>query len=139
MWVGSWAADFPPFTLLSVSLDACEKAQDVSFRSESEIYNLCPGPVFSSGESSPRHFYLRPHTNVLLFGRTPLFLSRLLTRVPIQSFERWVGGRALGGSRNFEVSPIQSVKKHELFKEGNTIINCNGRIQGHHNQLLSGL
>jgi hypothetical protein len=98
-----------PIIYSSERISGCmrESTDDVSFRSESEIYNLCPGPVFSSGESSPRHVRPIAHKR-LLQGRTPLFLSRLLTRVPIQSFERWVGGRALGGSRNFEISPIQS-------------------------------
>jgi hypothetical protein len=38
--------------------------------------------------------------------RTPLFLSRLLTRVPSRTFVWEVGSGALGSSRNFEVSPF---------------------------------
>ena len=35
----------------------------------------------------------------------PLFLSRPLTRVPVQTFVQGVGGGALGGPRNLEVLP----------------------------------
>jgi hypothetical protein len=108
MWVGSWAADFPSFTLLSVSLDACERAQMMCLSGRSPRFTISVRIPSSAVGNQVLATYIRSHTNVLLQGRTPLFLSRLLTRVPIQSFERRVGGRALGGSRNFEVSPIQS-------------------------------
>jgi hypothetical protein len=119
MWVGSWAADFPSFTLLSVSLDACERAQMMCLSGRSPRFTISVRIPSSAVGNQVLATYIRSHTNVLLQGRTPLFLSRLLTRVPIQSFERRVGGRALGGSRNFEVSPIQSNYPHASESEWN--------------------
>jgi hypothetical protein len=131
MWVGSWAADCPSFTHLSVSLDAYEKAQVMCLSGRSPRFTISVRVPSSAVGNQVLATYLRPHTNVLLLGRTPLFLSRLLTRVPIQSFERWVGGRALGGSRNFEVSPIQSNEFPCLSIPSRLVISCVSRLPYH--------
>jgi hypothetical protein len=66
---------------------------------------------------------------------TPLFLySRLLARVPIQSFERWVGGRALGGSRNLEVWPNPEHLRHEYDAER---VHSPGGLGGYVSELSS--
>ena len=66
-------------------------------RSGCGTYSPCPDP-FLACVWGPHNACVRMRANVMT-NMTPLFLSRPLTRVPVQSLERGVGGRALGGFR----------------------------------------
>jgi hypothetical protein len=68
-----------PIIYSSERISGCmrESTVDVAFRSDSEIYNLCPGPVFSSGESSPRHVRPIAHKRSAVRQNTVVPLSAI--------------------------------------------------------------
>jgi hypothetical protein len=68
-----------PIIYSSERISRCmrESTDDVSVRSESEIQNLCPDPVFSSGESSPRHVRPIAHKRSTIRQNTVVPLSAI--------------------------------------------------------------
>ena len=103
-----------PIIYSSERISGCTHGGTVSAsRSGCGTHSPCPDPFLARVGPPPR---VSECVQTSCQNMTPLFLSRPLTRVPVQSFERGVGGRALGGSRNFEILPGQEYCPHFLLK-----------------------